>query len=374
VVSGSLRAIALRNIRIAAILYVLLILVGTHWPKLDLGAGISPADKLMHFIGFGLIVIAFWLAQWFTRWWTLLIAGMLFTMLDEVSQATISYGRVFSAADIVAGLMGVVVAVSLVHAFSPVGGQLARAGRARWIDAASSLLARHTPWMVILTGGALGVMIGAWGLLVIDGYYPRPNGARALLMGAALGGFVLAFWCFETGLRREATMIDEQHRCRGCARRKVDLEEHASGTCEQCGRPFEPSEWDTPALHARDAMVSSLFTPVLRAGVLLLVLAMIGLVLLPLRGMSGLMDLDVRWRALGFESQGVIDLMILGLVVAWTIRSVRLKVGARLDDQGDSCISCGQGLEGVPLRSGVGRCPECGSSFRRLETDVSSPQ
>jgi VanZ family protein len=374
VVSGSLRALAIRNIRIAATLYVLLILVGTHWPRLDLGSGISPADKLMHFIGFGLIVIAFWLAQWFTRWWTLLIAGSLFAILDEVSQATLSYGRVFSVADVVAGLLGVVVAVALVHAFGPIGGSLARAGRDRWVDAASSLLSRGTPWLIILTAGALGVMIGAWGLLFIDGFYPRPNGARALLMGAALGGFVLAFWCFETGLRREVALIAEQHRCHWCGHRMGDLKEHPSHGCEQCGRPIAPGAWDISSLYARDALLSSLFIPILRAGVVLLVLALVGLVLLFMRDRPWMIDFNVWWRALGYESQGVIDLMLLGLVVAWTIRSVRRRVAVRLDDQGDSCISCGHGLEGVPLRSGVGRCPECGSSFHRLETGVSFAQ
>ena len=379
-VTRSLRSLALRNIRIAATIYVLLILVGTHWPKLHLGTGMSATDKLMHFIGFGLIVIAFWLAQWFTRWWSLLVAGAVFTIADEISQSAFSYGRVFSFADLAAGLLGVLLGVAIVHAFSPVGGRLARAGRERWLDASASLLARGAPWMIIITGGTLGVLVGGVGLVLIDGNYPQPNPSRAMILGAVLGGFVFGFWCFESGLRREAKLIASQKRCPGCGKRNDGSEETLdSVSCTACGRAFEPGQWEALSIHARDAIVSSIFMPVLCAG-LFLIFVLVAIVssnfLLPrILTASSMAEFITSWRALGFESQGVVDLLIFGLVAACTIRAIRRRVAARIDAQSESCVSCGQSLQGVPQGDeGVGRCPECGSSFRRIETDVSSVQ
>ena len=115
---GSLHRLAVRNIRLVAGFYLLVLIVMTHWPKLQIVTDGQPIDKLMHFIGFGLAACAVHVAQWCVRWWVLLLVMFGFTFLDEVTQATLSIGRVYSFADIVVITHAVVYSIADSVAYS----------------------------------------------------------------------------------------------------------------------------------------------------------------------------------------------------------------------------------------------------------------
>lgn len=369
-----LRASALRYIRVAAIAYLLLIIVGTHWPRLDLSMGMPASDKLMHFIAFGLAVIAFWMACWFTRVWSLFLAGSAFVVLDEISQGLFAYGRHFSVADVIAGLLGVIVAVAVVYACAPVGGPLARRTRERWVDTAASLLARPGPWTILLCSGALGVLVGGVGLMLVDSIFPVPNPVGSFQIGAFIGSVSLVAWSLEMGLRHESPKIDSGGYCRSCG-----YQTGAAGvsgeleSCPECGRRFTRNEWITVPFCGRDALLKALFVPILRSLVVWVVIYCVLVVFFTLEwARFSSFQLFTVLRDMGFESQRVIDLMIFGLLAAWTIRSIRKRVANRVDRQWAQCVACGHSLQGIPCQSGRGQCPECGVLFQEPESVVSS--
>ena len=369
-----LHRLALRNIRIVATLYLLVLIVATHWPKLRIVAGDAPIDKLMHFAGFGLAAVAVYLAQWCVRWWVLLVVMLAFTLLDEITQSTLSYGRVFSFADIVAGWLGVVVVVALVHGFRPVGGRQARKRRQLWIDGAASLLARPAPWMIICMSGALGAMVGGVLLITLDSIYPRPHPNRAMLMGALVGGLGLAHWTFEVGLRRELRLIRSERRCGGCGAGQ-DPKDHPSDgmvCCSSCERRTPSIDWELPTSLSQGLLIHAIFRPLLIAGICLLVLVAGWGSLLGVRDQPLIIDFEVWWRQLGYESQGVVDLTVGGLLVAGVISAFRGRLARAVDRQDVRCLACGQDLNGVPSHDGHGRCPECGERFSESESDVCS--
>ena len=370
--SDPLRRSALRHVQIAVCAYLLILIVATHWPKLEVNPVGAPIDKLLHFLAFGLMTIALSFAQWFTRWWTLLLAAAVFTILDELTQSLFSTGRHFSMADAAAGWMGVIVAVALVQAFGPVGGPGARERRERWIDAAASLLARPAPWLLIGISGALGVLVGGFVLLLLDGFYPRPHPARALIMGGVLGGAALSHWAFEVGVRRETLLLQKQHRCRGCGR-GFNKEERAADRprCPHCGRLADPADWEPLVPLSRDVLVSAIFRPTLIAGVLLVLFGVLWLSLLFARDW---LAIPAWWDQLGIGAQGVVDLSVVGLLAAATLRVVRTRLALQIDAQASRCLACGQDLTGVPMENGLGRCPECGGRFRGEQSAVCSSQ
>ncbi len=372
---GPLHRLALRNIRLVAGLYLLVLIVLTHWPKLEVVSDGPPIDKLMHFIAFGLAACAVFLAQWCVRWWVLLPVMLGFTLLDEITQATLSTGRVYSGADIVAGWLGVLVVVALVHAFRPLGGPSAMYRRQQWLDGASSLLARPAPWMIIFISGALGALVGGVILVTLDSYYPRPHPARAMLLGALVGSLGLAHWTFEGGLRRELQLMRQQRRCAGCGAPQdaEGLSEDAELACPACGHANRVIDWEPQTTLSKGLLIHAIFRPLITSGLCLLLLVVTWGVLVGFRDDPRVIDFDLWWRQLGYESQAVMDLTVGGLLAALTISGFRRRVARAVGLQASRCLACGQDLHGLSTSGGLGRCPECGQWFSEIESDVCSP-
>ena len=372
---GSLHRLALRNIRLVAGFYLLVLIVMTHWPKLQIVTDGQPIDKLMHFIGFGLAACAVHVAQWCVRWWVLLLVMFGFTFLDEVTQATLSIGRVYSFADIVAGWLGVLVVVALAVAFRPMGGACSRLRGQQWLDGAASLLARPSPWMIIFMSGALGALVGGVILGTLDGYYPRPHPARAMLLGGLVGSLGLAHWTFEGGLRRELRLIRQQRRCAGCGapQEAEGLSEDAMLSCPTCGRQNRVVDWEPQTTLSKGLLIHAIFRPLLTSGFCLLLLVVFWGVMVGFRNDPRVVDFDLWWRQMGYESQAVMDLTVGGLLAALTINGFRRRVAKAVDLQASRCLACGQDLHGLPTSGGFGRCPECGQWFSKIESDVCSP-
>ena len=196
--NSSLHARALRHLRFVSTAYVLMLLVGTHWPRLDLSGPVGGSDKLLHFIGFGLLVFALRLAGWSVRFWAMLVWGVCATTGIEYTQSVLPIGRHWDVQDILTGMMGVVVAASITSALRPVGGRQARALRSTWMDTSWSLLARPGPCMNILVTGALAVLVGGilaiplQGLLVAPWFPETQLGALKSLDAFVLGALGVA--------------------------------------------------------------------------------------------------------------------------------------------------------------------------------------
>ena len=60
------RRLALRHFRIVSSIYLLALIVGTHWPRLELSGPSGAFDKLIHFFAFGLMIFCFWICNWVT--------------------------------------------------------------------------------------------------------------------------------------------------------------------------------------------------------------------------------------------------------------------------------------------------------------------
>ena len=159
---------ALFHLRILSVLYILFLIGGTHWPKLDLSGPTGASDKLLHFLAFGLFVFMVRLAGWSRRFWSLVLWGLIATITIEYTQHWLPIGRYWSLHDILAGMLGVLTAPLIVMALEPVGGTGAQDLRRRWFHASYSLLARVNPCMNIVVTGTLGFMIG--GILGIPLY------------------------------------------------------------------------------------------------------------------------------------------------------------------------------------------------------------
>ena len=154
------RSRALFHLRIVCVLYIILLIGGTHWPKLDLSGPSGASDKLLHFLGFGLLIVMVRLAGWGHRFWSLFLWGLVATITIEYTQHWLPIGRYWSLYDILAGMLGVFTASFIVMALQPVGQASAQDLRRRWFRASYSLLARSGPCMIIIVTGTLGLMVG----------------------------------------------------------------------------------------------------------------------------------------------------------------------------------------------------------------------
>jgi VanZ family protein len=370
--SMRLRRRALRNIRIAASLYLLLLIVATHWPKLRVNLGDSEIDKLMHFFGFGFVVFALYLCRWVTIWWLLLLVGCAFAWADEITQSTLTFGRTYSFADVFAGWLGVLVMTCFVVAFRPRPGPGAFERYDRWTGVAAALLARVRNWFLLFASGMLGGSAGGFLLYTLDGFFIRPNPGRAIIIGAIFGGLVTVHWVFEILLRRERRMMQSERRCPDCGR-CADDSDRTPFDCPVCAKTLSEDCWDSLPMVSFGRLTRTMFLPLLLGGLFILAFNIGRSVLLVIWDEPQLASFEIWWRRLGFEEQGITDLTIFGLFAAWIVGITLSRIARMLNRQGASCVACGQDLQGVPDSEGLGRCPECGGRFRRSESVVCSP-
>lgn len=100
---------ARRAWRIALVAYLVPVTVLTHWPRLGFaGAGII--DKFIHFLGFGTLAWIFMNAKPLGKVWIGFLLAAFWVYFDERTQALEILGRTFSANDMIAGWLGVMMA------------------------------------------------------------------------------------------------------------------------------------------------------------------------------------------------------------------------------------------------------------------------
>ena len=106
---------------IPSFLWVVLILIGTSWPRIKLGPDDLPLDKIAHFTSYGVLAaLTLRATLGWHRWGTLaavVAAIALFGAVDEWHQAFIP-GRSTSLADWIADVSGAVVGTLVVRSVS----------------------------------------------------------------------------------------------------------------------------------------------------------------------------------------------------------------------------------------------------------------
>lgn len=102
-----------RLVRVCFVLYTLILLTATHWPKLTVPGPIPRPDLVAHLGAFGLWTILLGLTGWVSSKHcimrqSLLIAliGICFGIIDETTQPLVS--RVFDWTDIAANITGAI--------------------------------------------------------------------------------------------------------------------------------------------------------------------------------------------------------------------------------------------------------------------------
>ena len=208
------RRLALRHFRIVSFIYLLALIVGTHWPRLELSGPGGAFDKLIHFFAFGLMIFCFWICNWVTGPARLVIVGIGVCFLIEITQATLSVGRVYSLHDVEAGTMGVVAFVIMITALRPLPGSAIEEVRNLWIRIAFSLTSRSGACLVILTSGSIGVLMGGLIAIVIDFLLLNrgiegSNAMAALMLGGLSFGIPAMLLSFRSGFRFELKRLGE---------------------------------------------------------------------------------------------------------------------------------------------------------------------
>ena len=334
--ASSERATVLR--RVVFIVYAAGLASGTHWPRLQIGDPMHPPDKLLHFICFGGLAFFLYQARYFRRYWVLLLVGIAWTIVDELTQQLPGLGRSFSIEDIVASSFGVLVATSICWSLQPCGGAGARLRRERFDECMDAVLARPVAWLAIATSAAFGAAVGVPLAVVVDGFTEAPTPFQAAVVGGLLGGTALGGAMLLVGMRRE-----------------------------EASR-FANGRWiELPTLVWRD-VIKACALPIAGGVAMLIALFVAGALLLILRRDVALASDLLRWLdSLSKGMPTMLDATATGLVVSVVVDRCRVRLARRLDEADRRCLACGQDLRATPAPSGTGRCGECGASFVRMD-------
>ncbi len=357
--------------RVLALGGLLVTLVATHWPRLQLSSE-APSDKVLHAITYGFLTLLVWRATWFARLWQLGGAVVLLASVDEWTQSLPPFFRHTSWNDWTADLVGVAVCVFLLWCSMSARGSTGELRRAVRAASERRLFDRPFTWLAMVTSAAVGALVGGAisvtvsRLLLAD---ERP--LQTLFLGAVLFAAMGVDWTVRAGVRAMAKQIIKARLCLQCGG-AIDVVGEA-GQCPDCGRSWVRQQWVAmPNLWSRDRgrLRRFLLWRIPRA-------ALIAFVVVGSLGMyvwAALMLVDV-WFGQRIAVPGDMrDLFAYAYALAWiglTIRLVRSAVASKQAIEGLECVSCGHLLRGVGVRGGVGVCPECGVEFiARPEADA----
>ena len=341
-------------LRIVAVTAVLVLLAGTHYPKLVIGTPGDGPDKLLHFLAFGIVTALIRLSGIAS---SALMAAILVGMLavfDEFTQEIPGLGRSFDPLDLVADAGGILVALAWIAALGPDrrGPDWFRTSQVRRQAALVLLLAKPANWLHLAIATSLGAMIGGV-FLGVAGRNPIVGPVTMVVVGASAGGIAGLVACLESGRRFSLARIDESKRCLSC------LEPEAVPRCGACGGGYEAAS-DRRIPSRRIALVATAWiiasAAVLLGGYLLI---------MPASSVRNWLGAAVRhYDAFGLGFEMMVDATLLGLVGAFVVHRSRRRLSRIADRYGLECLRCGHDLQGTPGGAGA-RCPECGEAFER---------
>lgn len=186
---------ATRPWRITLVLYGLVLTLGTHWPRLELRLGDIPApDKILHLLGFGGLAFLLWRSRLWRLGkggWPLAVVALLWTVLDEVTQAIPILGRSFSWMDVAGGWMGVTLVLTWIWAIKPIGGPEALRRYQQRENVIDALFLRASTWIIMALAGLAGSAV----LGVPLAMYAAAIDQRTALAAFAAGGILSGSAC-----------------------------------------------------------------------------------------------------------------------------------------------------------------------------------
>lgn len=360
--------------RIAFLVYALAITTGTHWPKLEIAIGGARApDKIIHMFAFGGLMFLLWRTRWLGEGWLLLITAMAWAMVDELTQGIPGLGRSMSGMDLLANWCGIVLVFAGIRAVRPVGGPLNRM-RVRMTDfVIDELFLRRSTWPIAIAGGmVLGLLIGGTAVLIM--WFAHPEGMKyAAFISVPVGGLGGALLLLDALWRRERERVAENQLCLFCGAScsEAEVDARGLGACPTCGKPMHIGQWQLRTELSRAAFARLAIWPFALAVGLCVTVVLVylsGLALYmqfpkelqPLRRFDG-MPMDMRL---------VLDMTVLGTAATVAIHRFRVGLAGLIDQQDARCRTCLHDVHATGDERGIGRCPECGTRFIRLDDEA----
>lgn len=344
---------SLRWRRGMAILSILVLLAGTHYPKLAIGVPGDGPDKILHFLAFAVVTVMLRISGIASTNGMAIIVMMGLAVFDEVTQEIPGIGRTFDRLDLVADACGILVAAAWVAALSPsrTGPEWFKSQQQRAMSGLRLLVATGTNWLHLGVATVLGAMIGGTFLAVV-GRNPVVGPVTLVVVGAAAGAIAGLIAALEAGRRHAWARIQRESRCLYC------LVADPGDPCSCCGTP-EVSVVDREIPARRAAFIATGWSIATAA-------AIAGMYFVALRLSSSVEWLGGalrRYDALGLNFEMMIDATILGLVGAFVVYRSRRRLALIAWRYGVECLRCRHDLRGLPAEAGDGRCPECGEEF-----------
>jgi len=345
--------------RAVFVVYALSLTTATHWPALDLarvaGGGFESPDKIIHSLAFAGLLVLLWRTRWVPKAWQAAVIVLVWTAVDELTQALPILSRTFSMQDLVASQIGVAVTLVWIGALVPVGGPANRV-RIAWLEfVIDDLFARALMWIVAGLAGVGGaVVIGTTTWAIQSTLDPT-----WITVGGFAGGLAAGLGTVAAGVRRRARTLGVIRPCLACGNscRDIDFGDDGRGACPVCGTSAHMGQWAPPmVLPLSEVARGAGRAGLVGAGVLVAAMLVYGLVL---RSWGGLLP-DMRVT---------VDLALVAVAVAVAVRVYRGRQAVFYDRQHLCCRWCDNDLAGTEVTHGCGRCGECGTPYARFTDD-----
>ena len=368
----------------AAVSATLFFLAGTHYPKLTIGVPGDGPDKLLHLTAFVVLTVLFrisGLASTIPR----AIGLMTFlAIFDEVTQELPGLNRNFDPVDLVADVLGILLAAAWMKALGPPSprDRIAADRYERVTAGLRLLLSRFMNWCHVAIAAVFGVLVGGTMLAVI-GRNPVVGPVTMFVVGAIVGAFAAMIAAVEAGRRQMDQRLERDRRCLLC----LDSIPAEEARCSCGGRPAMPrpdgstnpgrrggpregQKGEGPSVGIPHGLVGRLTRryPVLLPTLTIVVMVSILGVILDLLHVFTSFRIGgpgrgvVKWFGdLPVADAMAFDAAILGLIAAGTVGVLRRWSNRRLADFQSRCPACGYDLRHLDPRTEDSICPECGA-------------
>lgn len=327
---------ATRNVRILFWLFTFALLIGSHYPKLQVGPPGDSPDKLLHFFAFGAWTVLFWASRYVRNVLLVFLGTVLFAIFDEVTQAIPVLNRSADMWDFVADCTGGLVAVIWIYALGPTGVSSVVVRRREELLAKATWILFDSPMNVgnLAVATVFGALVGGGSLVVILKANPVIGSVTSFILGVGVGGIAGFIIAMEVGRRKMLQRIP--------------------GTSQVLAEIPEASK-------RQILLVTLLYTAI--AVVVLTVLYITAIFLsstIPFLGW-----ISRQHESLDVNLALMFDIALVGVIGGMVVRRSRVRLARIVAAGGQRCVGCRQNLQGVPDEGGSGRCPECGHPFQR---------
>lgn len=368
----------------AAVSATLFFLAGTHYPKLTIGVPGDGPDKLLHLTAFVVLTVLFRISGLASTIPRAIGLMTLLAIFDETTQELPGLNRSFDPVDLVADVLGILLAAAWMKALGPPSPRdwIAVCRYERMTAGLRLLLSRFMNWCHVAIAAAFGVLVGGTMLAVI-GRNPVVGPVTMFVVGAIVGAFAAMIAAVEAGRRQMEQRLERDRRCLLC----LDSIPADEARCACGGRPAMPRSHgptdagrrgDPPAGGRREApsvgiprgLVDRLTSryPVLLPTLTIVVMVSILGVILDLLHVFTSFQIGgpgrgvVKWFGdLPVADAMAFDAAILGLIAAGTVGVLRRWSNRRLADSQSRCPACGYDLRHLAPRTADSICPECGA-------------